>query len=113
MRISELQRQQTQINGAIASLLSAASKARRASSSRWCRCSASTTSNARPTAICRRKKQTALLDEELQRKQGGEQFAVLVPANLPDRAVQAEAAARDVDGARGRPRPRRRRRRRP
>jgi succinoglycan biosynthesis transport protein ExoP len=30
------------------------------------------------------KKQTALLDEELQRKQGGEQFAVLVPANLPD-----------------------------
>jgi polysaccharide chain length determinant protein (PEP-CTERM system associated) len=29
------------------------------------------------------KKQTALLDEELQRKQGGEQFAVLVPAGLP------------------------------
>jgi len=29
------------------------------------------------------KKQTALLDEELQRKQGGEQFAVLVPAALP------------------------------
>jgi len=30
------------------------------------------------------KKQTALLNEELQRKQGGEQFAVLVPAGLPD-----------------------------
>ena len=29
------------------------------------------------------KKQAALLDEELQRKQGGEQFAVLVPAGLP------------------------------
>ena len=29
------------------------------------------------------KKQTALLDEELQRKQGSEQFAVLVPAGLP------------------------------
>jgi polysaccharide chain length determinant protein (PEP-CTERM system associated) len=29
------------------------------------------------------KKQTALLDEELQRKQGGEQFAVLIPAGLP------------------------------
>jgi uncharacterized protein involved in exopolysaccharide biosynthesis len=30
------------------------------------------------------KRQTALLNEELQRKQGGEQFAVLVPAGLPD-----------------------------
>jgi len=29
------------------------------------------------------KKQTALLSEEMQRKQGGEQFAVLVPAGLP------------------------------
>ena len=29
------------------------------------------------------KRQTALLSEELQRKQGGEQFAVLVPAGLP------------------------------
>jgi polysaccharide chain length determinant protein (PEP-CTERM system associated) len=29
------------------------------------------------------KKQTALLDEELQRKQGGEQFAVMLPAGLP------------------------------
>jgi protein tyrosine kinase modulator len=29
------------------------------------------------------KRQTALLNEELQRKQGGEQFAVLVPAGLP------------------------------
>jgi uncharacterized protein involved in exopolysaccharide biosynthesis len=29
------------------------------------------------------KKQTALLEEELQRKQGGEQFAVLIPAGLP------------------------------
>jgi uncharacterized protein involved in exopolysaccharide biosynthesis len=29
------------------------------------------------------KKQSALLNEELQRKQGGEQFAVLVPAGLP------------------------------
>jgi polysaccharide chain length determinant protein (PEP-CTERM system associated) len=30
------------------------------------------------------KKQAALLNEEVQRKQGGEQFAVLVPAGLPD-----------------------------
>jgi protein tyrosine kinase modulator len=30
------------------------------------------------------KKQAALLNEELERKQGGEQFAVLVPAGLPD-----------------------------
>src|SRR5262249_34271304 len=30
------------------------------------------------------KKQTALLNEELERKQGGEQFAVLVPAGLPN-----------------------------
>jgi uncharacterized protein involved in exopolysaccharide biosynthesis len=30
------------------------------------------------------KKQASLLNEELQRKQGGEQFAVLVPAGLPD-----------------------------
>jgi uncharacterized protein involved in exopolysaccharide biosynthesis len=29
------------------------------------------------------KKQAALLNEELQRKQGGEQFAVLVPATVP------------------------------
>ena len=29
------------------------------------------------------KRQAALLNEELQRKQGGEQFAVLVPAALP------------------------------
>jgi protein tyrosine kinase modulator len=29
------------------------------------------------------KKQAALLNEELQRKQGGEQFSVLVPASLP------------------------------
>ena len=54
------------------------------------------------------KKQTALLDEELQRKQGGEQFAVLVPAGLPVRAVQAEADARDADGDCRGPRPRRR-----
>ena len=30
------------------------------------------------------KRQAALLNEDLQRKQGGEQFAVLVPAGLPD-----------------------------
>lgn len=30
------------------------------------------------------KRQAAVLNEELQRKQGGEQFAVLVPAGLPD-----------------------------
>src|SRR5262245_46051233 len=30
------------------------------------------------------KKQAALLNEEVQRRQGGEQFAVLVPAGLPD-----------------------------
>lgn len=34
------------------------------------------------------KKQSALLNEELLRKQGGEQFAVLVPASLPDEPFQ-------------------------
>ncbi len=53
MRISELQRQQTAITGAGRAVPDAASKARRASSSRWSRCSASTTSSAAPTRICR------------------------------------------------------------
>ena len=60
-----------------------ASKRRRASNSRWSRCSASTTSSARRTAELTQKKQAALLNEEIQRKQGAEQFAVLVPAGLP------------------------------
>jgi len=34
------------------------------------------------------KKQAALLNEELQRKQGGEQFAVLVPASMPSEPFQ-------------------------
>lgn len=34
------------------------------------------------------KKQAALLNEEVQRKQGGEQFAVLVPASLPSEPFQ-------------------------
>jgi succinoglycan biosynthesis transport protein ExoP len=34
------------------------------------------------------KKQAALLNEELQRKQGGEQFAVLVPASVPSEPFQ-------------------------
>jgi protein tyrosine kinase modulator len=34
------------------------------------------------------KRQAALLNEELQRKQGGEQFAILVPASLPTEPIK-------------------------
>jgi polysaccharide chain length determinant protein (PEP-CTERM system associated) len=34
------------------------------------------------------KRQAALLNEELQRKQGGEQFAILVPASLPSEPIK-------------------------
>jgi uncharacterized protein involved in exopolysaccharide biosynthesis len=34
------------------------------------------------------KRQAALMNEELQRKQGGEQFAILVPASVPSEPIK-------------------------
>ncbi|HEY2904861.1 MAG TPA: GNVR domain-containing protein [Vicinamibacterales bacterium] len=83
MRISELQRQTTQVNGAIAGYSARVDQAPRVEQQM--------TSLTREYELERaaygdltQKKQAALLAEELQRKQGGEQFAVLVPASLPD-----------------------------
>jgi uncharacterized protein involved in exopolysaccharide biosynthesis len=83
MRISELQRQTTQVNGAIASYSARVDQAPRVEQQM--------VSLQREYDLERaaygdltQKKQAALLAEELQRKQGGEQFAVLVPASLPD-----------------------------
>jgi uncharacterized protein involved in exopolysaccharide biosynthesis len=83
MRISELQRQTAQVNGAIASYSARVDQAPRVEQQM--------VSLQREYDLERaaygdltQKKQAALLAEELQRKQGGEQFAVLVPASLPD-----------------------------
>jgi polysaccharide biosynthesis transport protein len=82
MRVSELQRQQTAISGQIAQYQTRVESAPRVeqqmvSLTREYELERGTYSDLSG------KKQTALLDEELQRKQGGEQFAVLVPASLP------------------------------
>jgi uncharacterized protein involved in exopolysaccharide biosynthesis len=82
MRISELQHQQTAISGQINQYQSRVEGAPRVeqqmvSLQREYDLERGTYSDLSG------KKQTALLDEELQRKQGGEQFAVLVPAGLP------------------------------
>ena len=82
MRIAELQRQQTAISGQVAQYQTRVEGAPRVEQQM--------VSLQREYDLERGtyqdlsgKKQTALLDEELQRKQGGEQFAVLVPAGLP------------------------------
>jgi succinoglycan biosynthesis transport protein ExoP len=82
MRIAELQQQQTTISGQIAQYQTRVEGAPRVeqemvSLQREYDLERGTYSDLSG------KKQTALLDEELQRKQGGEQFAVLVPAGLP------------------------------
>ena len=82
LRIAELQRQQTAANGQIAQYSGRVEAAPRVEQQM--------VSLQREYDLERGtyqdlagKKQTALLNEELQRKQGGEQFAVLVPAGLP------------------------------
>ena len=83
LRISELHHQQTAINGQIAAYQSRVEMAPRVEQQM--------VSLNREYELERKaygdltdKKQAAVLNEELQRKQGGEQFAVLVPAGLPD-----------------------------
>ena len=82
MRISELQRQTAQINAQIGGYQARVESAPRVEQQM--------TSLQREYDLERgayndltQKKQASLLNEELQRKQGGEQFAVLVPAGLP------------------------------
>jgi polysaccharide chain length determinant protein (PEP-CTERM system associated) len=82
MRIAELQRQQTQITASIGSYQSRVESAPRVEQQM--------VSLQREYDLERasygdlsQKKQAALLAEDLQRKQGGEQFAVLAPAGLP------------------------------
>jgi uncharacterized protein involved in exopolysaccharide biosynthesis len=82
MRIAEAQRAQAAINGSIASYQARVESAPRVEQQM--------VSLQREYELERssygdltQKKQAALLNEELQRKQGGEQFAVLVPAGLP------------------------------
>jgi polysaccharide chain length determinant protein (PEP-CTERM system associated) len=82
MRISELQRQTAGINAQIGSYQSRVEAAPRVeqqlvSVNREYELERNTYNDLSG------KKQSALLNEELQRKQGGEQFAVLVPAGLP------------------------------
>jgi len=83
LRISELQHQQAAITGQIAAYQSRVEMAPRVEQQM--------VSVNREYDLERKaygdlmdKKQAAVLNEELQRKQGGEQFAVLVPAGLPD-----------------------------
>jgi len=83
MRISELQRQTTQVNAAIASYSARVDQAPRVEQQMVSLQREYDLERAAFTDLTQ-KKQAALLAEELQRKQGGEQFAVLVPANLPD-----------------------------
>jgi polysaccharide biosynthesis transport protein len=83
LRIAELQRQSTQVNGAIASYSARVDQAPRVEQQMVSLTREYELEKAAYTDLTQ-KKQAALLAEELQRKQGGEQFAVLVPANLPD-----------------------------
>jgi polysaccharide biosynthesis transport protein len=83
MRIAELQRQTTQVNGAIASYSARVDQAPRVEQQMTSLTREYELERAAYTDLTQ-KKQAALLAEELQRKQGGEQFAVLVPASLPD-----------------------------
>jgi polysaccharide biosynthesis transport protein len=83
MRIAELQHQTTQVNGAIASYSARVDQAPRVEQEMVSLTRAYELEKGAYTELTQ-KKQAALLAEELQRKQGGEQFAVLVPANLPD-----------------------------
>jgi uncharacterized protein involved in exopolysaccharide biosynthesis len=83
LRIADLQRQAAQINAAISNYSARVEQAPRVEQqmvSLTREYELEKAANAKLTE----KKSAALLAEELQRKQGGEQFAVLVPAGLPD-----------------------------
>jgi uncharacterized protein involved in exopolysaccharide biosynthesis len=82
MRIAELERQQTAITGQVAQYQTRVEGAPRVEQQMVSLQRAYDLERG-TYADLSGKKQTALLDEELQRKQGGEQFAVLVPSGLP------------------------------
>jgi polysaccharide biosynthesis transport protein len=82
MRIAELQRHQGQINSAISSYQARVEAAPRVEQQLVSLQREYDLERAAYTDLSQ-KKQTALLNEDLQRKQGGEQFLVLAPASLP------------------------------
>ena len=79
MRIAELQRQQRRSRSADRRSTRPASRRADGRAADGLAAARVRPRTRRRTPICRGKKQTALLAEELQRKQGGEQFSVLVP----------------------------------
>jgi protein tyrosine kinase modulator len=83
LRISELQRQQAAINGQIGAYQSRVEMAPRVEQ-QMISLNREYELERKAFGDLTEKKQAAILNEELQRKQGGEQFAVLVPAGLPD-----------------------------
>ena len=83
MRVSELQRQQQAITGQIAQYQGRVESAPRVEQQMVALQREYDLERASFGELTQ-KRQAALLNEELQRKQGGEQFAVLVPAGLPE-----------------------------
>jgi protein tyrosine kinase modulator len=82
MRIAELQRQSAAVNAQIASYQTRVEAAPRVEQQLVSAQREYELEKAAYTDLTQ-KRQAALLNEEVQRKQGGEQFAVLVPAALP------------------------------
>ena len=82
LRITELQRQQKQITGSIGSY-QARVEAAPSVEQQLVSLQREYDLERASYADLSQKKQTALLNEDLQRKQGGEQFLVLAPASLP------------------------------
>jgi uncharacterized protein involved in exopolysaccharide biosynthesis len=82
MRIAELQRHQGQINSAIGSYQARVEAAPRVEQ-QLVSLQREYDLERSAYADLSQKKQAALLNEDLQRKQGGEQFLVLAPASLP------------------------------
>ena len=82
MRVAEVQRQSAAVTAQIASYQSRVESAPRVEQQMVSRQREYDLERAAYGDL-RQKKQAALLNEEVQRKQGGEQFAVLVPAALP------------------------------
>jgi protein tyrosine kinase modulator len=82
LRIAEFQRQQTAINAQVAQYSGRVEAAPRVEQQMISLQRAYDLERGSYQDLAQ-KKQAALINEELQRKQGGEQFAVLVPAGLP------------------------------
>ncbi len=82
MRVAELQRHQTQITAAIGNYQARVEQAPRVEQ-QMVSLQREYDLERGSYADLSQKKQTALLNEDLQRKQGGEQFLVLAPASLP------------------------------